>query len=146
MKNRVPLAAALLGSAGLIPPAIGAFVAFQDAGGFGSTAAGFILIYAALIFSFLGGSWWAFACREERPRWWLLVIAVVPSLAAWAILPLRASELRPALTLAGLIIASLAVDWLLFRRGLTPRWWLKLRAPLSVGLAALLALTVWWAR
>lgn len=146
MNNRVPISAAILGAAGLLPPLAGAVVALRDMGGFGSTAAGFILVYSALIFSFLGGSWWAFVSREERPRWWLLLLAVVPSLAAWALLPMRASELEPGLVLSALILLSPLVDGLLHGRGLTPGWWMRLRVPLSIALATLTALTVWWGR
>jgi Protein of unknown function (DUF3429) len=146
MNNRVPTSAAILGAAGLLPPLAGAVVALKDMGGFGSTAAGFILVYSALIFSFLGGSWWAFASREERPSWWLLLLAVLPSLAAWALLPMRASELQPGLILSALILLSPLADAVLHERRLTPPWWMRLRVPLSVGLALLLALTVWWGR
>jgi hypothetical protein len=145
MTNRVPLAPALLGAAGLLPPLIGAVVAFGDLGSFGPVAGGFILTYAALILSFLGGSWWAFASREERPRWGLMLLAVAPSLAAWAILPMR-STVEAGLWMAGLIAVSPLADWWLHRRGLTPRWWLRLRVPLSLALALLVALCVWWGR
>ena len=145
MTNRVPLAPALLGAAGLIPPLVGAAVAFGDLGSFGPVAGGFILTYAALILSFLGGSWWAFASRDERPRWGLMILAVAPTLAAWAILPMR-STVEAGLWMAALIALSPLADWLLHRRGLTPRWWMRLRVPLSLALALLVALSVWWGR
>ena len=76
----------VLGLAGLLPPLAGAVVAWGDLGSFGPVAGGFILVYAALIFSFLGGSWWAFACTEARPRPWLLGLAVMPSVLAWLVM------------------------------------------------------------
>jgi hypothetical protein len=145
METRVPLAAMLLGLAGLLPPLVGAVVAWGDLGSFGPVAGGFILVYAALIFSFLGGSWWAFACTEERPRPWLLGLAVLPSVLAWLVMP-ALGTVKAGLTIAGLILLSPAVDWLLQRRGLTPEWWLRLRIPLSFALAVLVALSVWWGR
>jgi hypothetical protein len=145
MNNRVPLAAAALGAAGLIPPLVGAVVAYGDLGSFGPVAGGFILTYAALILSFLGGSWWAFASREERPRWWLMLLGVVPTLAAWAILPMR-STVEAGLWIAALIGVSPLAELLYHRRGLTPRWWMRLRVPLSLGLAVLVGLSVWCGR
>lgn len=145
MSNRVPISAALLGAAGLLPPLAGAVVAYGDLGSFGPVAGGFIVTYAALILSFLGGSWWAFASREERPRWWLMILAVSPTLAAWAILPMR-STVEAGLWMAGLIAVSPLGDRLLYRRGLTPGWWMRLRVLLSGGLALLVALSVWWGR
>ncbi len=145
MTDRVPLVPALLGAAGLLPPLIGAVVAYGDLGSFGPVAGGFILTYAALILSFLGGSWWAFASREDRPRWWLLLLAVTPTLLVWSILAMR-STVQAGLWTAALIAVTLPIDLLFHRRGLTPRWWMKLRVPLSLGLATLVALTVWWGR
>ncbi|WP_272873150.1 DUF3429 domain-containing protein [Sphingomonas arenae] len=136
--GRVPLAPMLLGVAGLIPPVLLAIIAWFDLGAFGPVAAGFLFTYAALIFAFLGGTWWAFACREDRPRLVLLVLAVAPPLLAWGLLPARPQTLV-GYGLAALILLSPGVDALLRARGLTPRWWLRLRVPLSVVLALCVA-------
>ncbi len=142
MRSKVPLPALLLGLAGLIPPLLLTGVALFDAGLFAPSTPGFVRTYAAVILSFIGGSWWAFACREERPRWWLLAIAVLPPLAGWAAIgwffPPEAM-----FALALLLVASLAVDALLVGRGLAPRWWLRLRVPLSTGLALCCAVSGW---
>ncbi|WP_300975206.1 DUF3429 domain-containing protein [Sphingomonas sp. LHG3406-1] len=139
---RIPLPALLLGFAGLIPPAVLTGVALFDIGLFAPSTPGFVRTYAAVILSFLGGSWWAFACREGRPRSWLLGIAVVPSLAGWwAIFSFNPPQAMFAL--AVLLVAALAVDALLVRRRLAPGWWMALRVPLSVGLAACCALSGW---
>jgi hypothetical protein len=136
--NRIPLPALLLGTAGLIPPVVLAVVAWFDIGAFGPVATGFLFTYAALIFSFIGGSWWAFASREERPRWGYMLAAVAPTLLAWLLLPMRPQTLV-GYGLAGLIASSLLVDALLGRRGLIPRWWMRLRVPLSLVLALCVA-------
>ncbi|GAA4020211.1 hypothetical protein GCM10022280_20620 [Sphingomonas swuensis] len=142
MKKSVPLPALLLGLAGLIPPAVLTAVAVLDLGLFAPSTPGFVRTYAAIILSFLGGTWWAFACKEERPRWPLLVVAVIPSLAAWwAIFTFQPAE--GLFGLAILLLASLLVDGLLMRRRLAPPWWLKLRLPLSLGLALCCALSGW---
>lgn len=136
--NRIPLAPLLLGAAGLIPPVFLAIVAWFDIGAFGPVASGFLFTYAALIFSFIGGSWWAFASREERPRWALMLLAVAPSLLAWVLLPMR-PQVLVGYALATLILVSPFVDKFLSSRGLTPRWWMRLRVPLSVLLALCVA-------
>ena len=78
-------------------------------------------------------------------NWWLLVLAVLPSLAAWAVLPMG-STVKAGLILAALILLSPVVDFVFHTQRLTPRWWMRLRIPLSLALAALTALSVWWGR
>ena len=142
MKTRVPLPALLLGLAGLIPPVVLTAVALLDLGVFAPSTPGFVRTYAAVILSFLGGTWWAFACREARPSWWLLIAAVIPSLAGWwAIASFRPPEAL--FGLAVLLIAALAVDATFVRLRLAPAWWMKLRLPLSTGLALCCALSGW---
>jgi hypothetical protein len=142
MTTKVPLPALLLGLAGLIPPLVLTGVALFDMGLFAPSTPGFVRTYAAVILSFIGGSWWAFACRDERPSWRLLGIAVLPALLGWtAIFWFKPPEAM--FGLAVVLIASLLFDALLVARRLAPRWWLKLRVPLSVGLAACCALSGW---
>jgi hypothetical protein len=112
-----------------------------DLGGVGTVAREAVLLYAALIASFLGGTWWSFASRAEEPSWALLITSVLPSLVSWAMLLLLPS-LEAGLGLALLILLTPLVDLRLQRSGLTPPWWLQLRVPLSITLAvALLAVT-----
>jgi hypothetical protein len=142
MTTKVPLPALLLGLAGLIPPLVLTGVALFDMGLFAPSTPGFVRTYAAVILSFIGGSWWAFACRDERPSWRLLGIAVLPALLGWtAIFWFKPPEAM--FGLAVVLIASLLFDALLVARRLAPRWWLKLRVPLSVGLAACCLLSGW---
>ena len=74
--------------------------------------------------------------------WRWLALAIVPSL--WA----GASFLAPpprwtALALASGLILALAIDHAAVRAGLVPDWWMRLRVPLSLGLA-LEAVAVAW--
>jgi hypothetical protein len=142
MKTKVPLPALLLGFAGLIPPLVLTAVALLDIGLFAPSTPGFVLTYAAIILSFLGGSWWGFASVARRPNWLLLGIAVVPALAGWAAI---FSFTPPAALfgLAGALVVSLAVDALLVRGRLAPGWWMRLRVPLSLGLALCCLLSGW---
>jgi hypothetical protein len=142
MTSKVPLPALLLGYAGLIPPAVLTAGALLDLGLFAPSMPGFVLTYAAVILSFLGGAWWGFASRQERPGWMLLTISVLPALAGWAAI---FSFQPPAalFALAGALITALVVDALLVRRRFAPGWWMKLRAPLSLGLALCCGLSGW---
>jgi hypothetical protein len=139
---RIPLPALLLGFAGLIPPAVLTAVALLELGLFAPSTPGFVLTYAAIILSFLGGSWWGFASREERPSWLLLGMAVVPALAGWGAI-FSFNPPAALFALAGGLVATLAVDALLVRRRLAPGWWMRLRVPLSLGLAVCCALSGW---
>lgn len=140
--RKVPRAPLLLGLGGLLPPAALTLVALFDIGVFAPSTPGFVRSYAAVTLSFLGGSWWGFIVRDERPRWLLLVPSVLPSLLGWAAM----FWFQPAEALFGLallLVLALGVDALLTGRGLTPRWWMRLRVPLSVGLALCCVLSGW---
>lgn len=143
MKTSIPLPALLLGFAGLIPPIVLTAVALLDIGLFAPSTSGFVRTYAAVILSFIGGSWWAFALRQERPHAVLLTLAVLPSLAGWAAIfwffPPQAL-----FALAAMLLATLLVDALLVAQRLAPRWWMKLRVPLSVALALCCVLSGWY--
>jgi hypothetical protein len=142
--SRVPIAAAMLGAAGLLPLILALFV--RLAGGvypdtpIPIVLGGLALSYAALILSFLGGIWWGVAAtratREQMPK--LMGIAVVPSLIAWAVVAIAWDFPATASTTLGVTIAlTPLVDRWLAQRGLVPAWWMKLRLPLSLALAAL---------
>jgi hypothetical protein len=93
-----------------------------------------LVVYGAVIASFLGGIRWGTALREPGPSWRDLTLSVVPSLVAWACLALRAP-----LDLAGLGLLVLVwglVDQDMPRRGLAPAWFGRLRLLLS-GVAGL---------
>lgn len=140
---RPPIAAMVLGYAGLLPPIIAVAVRLIDPAKGGMLLA-LALFYAALILSFLGGMWWgAVSARVSGAALSLwLAIAVVPSLVALAAgAVLFASVLSAAAIVAAGLLGSLLVDMALVRAGHVPAWWMRLRVPLSVGLAALTLLT-----
>lgn len=135
---RPPVAARLLGLAGLLPQlaALGAVLVGPEAWFFPALASGYL--YAVLIFSFLGGSWWGLAARTAQPPVWCYVLAVLPSLIALAsAVPWMTGDPwpQPSLMLIGtLILLSPLVDRALTRAGMAPPWWLGLRVQLSLGL------------
>lgn len=135
----VPLA---LGLAGLVPffgLCVGLLAGIDL--GYGADALALALAaYGALILSFLGGVRWGIAVtmEEQDAARRGYVIAVVPSLLAWAALAL-APEAR-LWTLAGLHVALGLLDYGLVCREEAPEWFGRLRLILSAGAAVALVL------
>lgn len=134
---RVGRAARILGGAGLIPQ-FGALVLQAQNPGMPS---GRIMAfgYASLILSFLGGIWWGFAMRRTLGQRSLVVVAVIPSLVPVVLAPVIVyAGWRWALVgLAVALMLTLLVDRRLVERGEAPIGWMRLRVPLSGGLALL---------
>lgn len=130
--------AALLSFAGTIPFIVAAFVLlFGQALGLGMyrpLAFDAITNYAAVIVSFLGGIQWGIgiASHEQQPQTArsLFLLSVVPSLLAWAMLFLPASDSRiiVALFLVGFVWI---IDALLHLQKVIPAWFFKLRSMVS---------------
>jgi len=134
--STVPRSALILGLAGLLPSAA-ALAAIVALPGWREAAAAAGLAYGAVIASFVGGAWWGLAASRAEaaalPR--LLVTSVVPSLIAWPALLVPAPT--GFLVLATLFATLLPIDRRLRGDGVAPGWWLRLRLPLSIGMAAL---------
>ena len=140
-----PPAARILGYAGLLPNLIALGWALTALGRPGGAALVYALamgaqVYAALILSFLGGTWWGVAAVRVAPDrlWSWLAMAVAPSLVAAAAFLSAVIAPPPrgiALVLAAGLVLALFGDARLVREGLAPEWWMRLRVPLSVGLA-----------
>lgn len=124
----------LLGYAGLIPAFAALGVAAFAPPEWRELAFRAGALYAGLILSLLGGTWWGLATRAEPERAWpLYILSVIPSLAALVLLMLLTPERL--ILLGGLIALTLPVDRLLLRMGLAPANWMQLRVPLTVGLS-----------
>lgn len=139
MLKSIPPLPRLLGLAGLMPMAglLWLVLAGGDSTRYAALALGWL--YAALIFSFIGGLWWGLAATAgTNAPTWLWLISVVPSLAALAtLIPWLIGEPWPGPSLVWLglaILVSPLVDRQIAARGLTPSWWLALRITLSGGL------------
>lgn len=142
--REVPSRARLLGLAGLLPQIACLLAVYLGPAQWREAALVTAALYAALILSFLGGTWWGLAAgapaAERRSALgWLWIAAVLPSLVALAALApfaLGYTGAEPSLMmLGGALLVALAVDGRL--SGLAPRWWLSLRVPLSIGLGVL---------
>jgi hypothetical protein len=137
-----PLAPLALGAAGLLPFALLALAALVDADAAFGLPAGLartaLVAYGAVIASFLGGVRWGLVAAEpDQGRVTLdYVLAVVPSLLAWAGLALPPPwDLR---AVGALILLWGLVDQDLIRRGLAPAWLGRLRLTLSLASGAIL--------
>ncbi len=139
MDHKLPRLALTLGLTGLLPQMLAAAISLHPPhAAFGQFAA---FLYAALIFSFLGGLWWGIAAVNQAAPRWLYLVSVMPTLIALgAGLLWIAQTGSPAQSLrivgVGLLLAPL-VDWHLNRRSLVPKGWLTMRVILSGGLGAL---------
>lgn len=145
-RPRVSRAAYLLGFAGLLPQVAAVLLLASSAGhakadalafGFGLSIAS---VYAAAILSFLGGMWWGFAIKRGSQQGSLAAVAVLPSLAAVALVLAGAIGLPSRWILVALgvvIILTLPVDRRLAATGDAPDGWMALRVPLSLGLGGL---------
>jgi hypothetical protein len=96
--------------------------------------------------SFLGGTWWGLAAGRGHPRdlpaW--LALATLPALGGWA-----AVWFLSPVTVGGMalmFLACLVADRDLAQRQVAPEWWLALRVPLSLCMAALHLLIAVFAR
>jgi hypothetical protein len=130
-----PRAALLLGYAGLLPAV--ALVLALTAGppGWRGPAFQAHMVYAAAILSFVGGAWWGLASAASAPRVGVLTLSVLPSIGGWLLASVGGAAAMLGLGL--LFVALLPVDLRLVRAGLAPSWWLRLRVPLSTGMAVL---------
>ena len=129
-----------LGYAGLLPQAFAVFLLLDgsemrwiaSAGGFG---------YAAIIFSFLGGLWWAMAMLNPAAPRWIFAVAVAPSLIALlTFLPWTWGWDWPGpslLVLAAGLMASPLIDAQIVRHIALPDGWMRLRWHLSLGLGGM---------
>lgn len=141
--ERIPPAFLLFGAAGLLPPLALLLLILRTPDGLAVPVIyAVVLAYAALILSFIGGTWWGFAAaRSERGGAGILAVAVSPSLLALALLAVAVRFPQGGgYALGAAIAASPLLDMLMQRSDLAPGWWLRLRIPLSLALGALTAI------
>lgn len=135
----IPRAPLILGLAGLLPFAAGALIAALADVAPSATSMPAILasdgpamlaLYGTIILSFMSGVLWGFATKADGAVATTgYVLSVLPAL--WAFFARGAS---PASTLPYLIVGFLgllALDYVFFRQGLTPPWWMRLRLLLT---------------
>ena len=131
-----------LGYAGLLPQAFAVFL-LLDGGGMRWIASAGGFGYAAIIFSFLGGLWWAMAMLNPSAPRWIYAAAIAPSLIALlTFLPWTWGWDWPGpslLVLAIGLMASPLIDRQIVQHIDLPDGWMQLRWHLSLGLGGLTA-------
>jgi len=144
--SRVPASAAWLGALGLIPfAALAALLPFVN-GDLKPDLAYSLLAYGAVILSFLGGVHWGLAIGGTEPAGAAslkvrLILSVIPSLVAWA--ALLVPERSGLFVLSAAIALMLIVDIRASRAGEAPKWYPRLRIPLSCAVTASLLVAAW---
>lgn len=136
----IPPAALALGLAGLIPfvwsaltgllPDLGLWTARTIGPRFAGPYVG--LSYGTVILSFMSGVLWGFATRADTAKVAATgyALSVIPAL--WAFIMVGGGPISAGMNLIFGFIGLLGLDWLFWRHGLAPPWWMRLRAPLSI--------------
>lgn len=142
----IPRMALVLGIAGLVPFLWGVLTRFvpalQDLTlamiGPRFVAPYILLYYGTIILAFMSGVLWGFAARAEGEAASLgYALSVIPAL--WAFFFTGTGPVSTALYLIAGFLGVLGIDWLFWSNGLTPRWWMALRVPLTIVVVACLA-------
>lgn len=144
----VPRIALFLGLAGLIPFIWGAATLYAPGlaeVGIHVLGPRFVaphvqLFYGAIILAFMSGVLWGFATKAKgRTATIGYVLSVLPAL--WAFFMVGGGPVAAAINLAAGFIALLGIDYVFWKLGLAPPWWIRLRVPLTVIIVACLGVT-----
>jgi hypothetical protein len=143
MTTTVPKPASTLGLAGLTPFLALSLLVLATSGETGAWALRALVLYGAVILSFLGGCRWGFAAAGmgAGPTLPLLGLSVAPALAAWAavlFLPMSLAAGVLAVCFGAVYLSDVALT----KQGGAPAWWPRLRLPPTVGAMASLLLAM----
>lgn len=130
----VPRAPMLLGLAGLLPFIWGVatiYIPAAETATLATVGPRFIgpyvqLAYGTVILSFMSGVLWGFATRAQgNVAATGYALSVLPAL--WAFFMVGGGPVSAAMNLMTGFAGLLALDWLFWRQGLAPSWWMRLR-------------------
>ena len=136
--SQIPRSALILGLAGLIPFVWGALTLLVPelaVAGINSIGSRFVgpyvqLFYGSVILSFMSGVLWGFATKAEgRIAAAGYALSVIPAL--WAFLMTGGGPVTAGVNLVFGFLGLLGLDWLFWRQGLAPQWWMRLRLLLT---------------
>jgi Protein of unknown function (DUF3429) len=149
--TQIPRAALILGVAGLIPFVWGVATevlpAAFDLGmrWFGPRFVGpYVgLAYGTIILAFMSGVLWGFAAQVTgRAATVGYALSVIPAL--WAFFFVGNGPVNAAIWLAAGFVLLLGLDYLFWRQGLAPGWWMRLRMGLTAVVVVCLSVTAFW--
>jgi hypothetical protein len=135
----IPRAALWLGLAGLLPFVWGAATVLHDGLAEWSSATlgnqfrgPYVQIaYGIVILSFMSGVLWGFATRATGQTAAIgYALSVIPAL--WVFFTVGGGPVPASQNLIVGFLGILAIDWLFWRQGLAPEWWMRLRLLLTV--------------
>jgi Protein of unknown function (DUF3429) len=137
-ERRVPTFALALGLAGLIPflwsagthlsPALAGWAGQVLPPMFIGSYVG--LTYGTLILAFMSGALWGFAARaEDRAVAPCYALSVIPAL--WTFFMVTDASVNSSIYLVAGFLGLLLIDATFSAWGLAPRWWMRLRLPLT---------------
>lgn len=147
--SSIPRAALVLGLAGLLPFLWGvATLVSTDLAQFTTETVGprfvgpFVqLSYGSVILAFMSGVLWGFATRAEgKVAATGYMLSVLPAL--WVFFMVGGGAVSAAINLIAGFIALLGLDYMFWKQGLAPPWWMHLRVLLTAVVVACLALGV----
>lgn len=136
--TKIPKSALLLGLAGLLPFLWGAVTLYvptlADWGvrtlGPRFTGPHVLLSYGTVILAFMSGVLWGFATKAEGPVAATgYALSVLPAL--WAFFFVGGGPVSAATYLIFGFVGLLGLDWMFWRQGLAPPWWMRLRVGLT---------------
>ncbi|MEL6518397.1 MAG: DUF3429 domain-containing protein [Pseudomonadota bacterium] len=148
--REIPVSALILGFAGLIPFVWGALTVLSPAmtefgiQTFGPRFVGpFVqLNYGQIILAFMSGVLWGFATRAQGGVAATgYALSVLPAL--WAFFFVGGGPVSAAINLLAGFVGLLGLDYMFWRQGLAPIWWMQLRVGLTAVVAACLVVTAW---
>lgn len=146
----IPRPALILGLAGLIPFIWGALTVLNPDLGLwtahtiGPRFAGpyVQLFYGAIILAFMSGVLWGFATKLEGAQATTgYVLSVIPAL--WAFFTTGGGPESAGLSLMVGFVGLLGIDWLFWRYGAAPAWWMQLRVLLTLIVLICLAIGIY---
>lgn len=146
MIPRMPL---ILGLAGLLPFVWGALtvlspdLAAWTVRSIGARFAGpyVMLFYGAVILSFMSGVLWGFSTRLKGAQAGTgYALSVIPAL--WAFFMTGGGPTGAGISLMVGFIGILGLDWLFWKHGAAPEWWMSLRLLLTAIVVTCLAIGV----
>lgn len=100
------------------------------------------IFYGAVILSFMSGVLWGFATRMTGGNATTgYVLSVIPAL--WVFFTTGGGSDRAMLFLFLGFVGILALDWLFWRDGAAPGWWMTLRLIITAIVLTCLTVTMW---
>ena len=145
----IPRAPLILGLAGVIPFVWGAITVIQPDLGLWTAqtlsprfAGPYVgLFYGSIILAFMSGVLWGFATKLEGAQAASgYGLSVIPAL--WAFFMTGGGPTSAGISLMIGFVGILGLDWLFWRYGVAPQWWLQLRIMLTIIVVSCLAVGV----